>query len=56
MDEDGDDAARPLVVVERRQQQADVRQYEGNLHVQLDHSAKSEEHAMHDVHKGGTYI
>ena len=42
MDEDGDDAAGPLVVVERRQQQADVRQYEGDLHVQLDHPAKSE--------------
>ena len=40
VDEDGDDATRPLVVIERRQQQADVCQYEGNLHVQLDHSAK----------------
>ena len=38
VDEDGDDAARPRVVVEGGQQQADVRQDQAHLHVQLDHS------------------
>ena len=39
VDEDGDDAARPGVVVERGQQEARVRQDQAHLHVQLDHSA-----------------
>ena len=38
VDEDGDGAARPRVVVERGQQQADVGQDQADLHVKLDHS------------------
>ena len=38
VDEDGEGAARPRVVVERGQQQADVGQDQADLHVKLDHS------------------
>ena len=56
VDEDGDDAARPLVVIKCRQQQADVRQYEGDLHVQLDHPAKYDYGSPIDTKSSATFV
>ena len=41
VDEDGDDPAGPRVVVERRQQEADVRHDQADLHVELNHSVEN---------------